>query len=191
MPKSSTATKERILAAGYRLLYREGFSRTGVDAVAEAAGVTKRTLYQHFQSKDALVAAMLDRHRAHALAQVQSWGDAEARTPEELIAALFGGLRAWSSDRKWLGSGFTRLTMELADLPGHPARETAHLHKDTVEKWLADELEGLGAPQSAELARQVVLLIEGCMALVLIHRDLEYLAAAEEAARRLARLSVP
>ncbi len=185
MPRSAIATRKRILSAGYNLLYREGFARVSVDAIAEAAGVTKRTLYQHFASKDAMVAAMLDQHHAHALAQMQSWGDVQAETPEQLISGLFDGLGSWASDPKWLGSGFTRLTMELADLPGHPARKAAHLHKSAVENWLARELQRLGAPNPVELARQVVLLIEGCLSLVLIHRDNSYITAAADAAALL------
>jgi AcrR family transcriptional regulator len=157
-----------------------------VDAIAEAAGVTKRTLYQHFTSKDAMVAAMLDQHHAHALAQIQNWGGAGADTPSGLISGLFAGLRLWADDPNWHGSGFTRLTMELADLPGHPARTAAHLHKSIVEHWLAKELQELGAPHPAELARHVILLIEGCLSLVLIHRETNYITAAEEAAQRLA-----
>ena len=186
MPRSAVATRKRILSAGYGLLYREGFARVSVDAIAEAAGVTKRTLYQHFASKDAMVAAMLDQHHAYAFAQIQSWGDVRAETPAELLSALFDGLRSWASDPKWLGSVFTRLTMELADLPGHPARNVAHLHKLAVENWLAGELQRLGAPHPVELARQIVLLIEGCLSLVLIHGDNSYITAAAEAAERLA-----
>jgi hypothetical protein len=77
--------------------------------------------------------------------------------------------------------------MELAGLPGHPARKAAHLHKLTVEKWLAGELQRLGALYPVELARQIVLLIEGCLSLVLIHGDNRYITAAAKAAKRLAR----
>ena len=50
-------TRERILTAASKLFYAEGIRAVGVDAVAEKAGLTKRTLYYHFRSKDDLVAA--------------------------------------------------------------------------------------------------------------------------------------
>ena len=82
MARSSNTTKERILQAGYGLLYREGFTRTSLDAIAAAAGVTKRTLYYHFDSKDALVAAVLESQQARALEHIQGWaGDAPAGGP--------------------------------------------------------------------------------------------------------------
>ena len=51
------------------------------DAIALKAGVTKRALYYHFDSKDALVAAVLDHQHALALDQIKSWGRASATSP--------------------------------------------------------------------------------------------------------------
>ena len=186
MARAARQTKPRILAAAYRLFYAEGFARVSVDAIAEAAGITKRTLYYHFDSKDSLVAAVLDHQHLHALGQIQLWGGETARTPAEFLKRLFGQLEIWASRPKWLGSGFTRLTMELAHLPGHPARHAAHQHKAAIEEWLAGELKRLGSPDSRQLARQTMLLIEGCLSLILIHGDTGYAAAAAEAAGRLA-----
>lgn len=186
MPRVSDTTRDRILTAAYGQLYKEGFARVTMDAIARSAAVTKRTLYYHFDSKDALVAAVLHQQHAHALAQIQNWGDGPAANPADYLAAMFEALGRWSSQPGWLGSGFTRLTMELADMPGHPARRASHQHKLAVEKWLADKLAALGASDAPELARQVMLLIEGCLSLILIHGDPTYAAAAAKAARRLA-----
>ncbi len=179
-------TKSRILSAAYRLIYREGFARVSVDAIAAAAGVTKRTIYYHFQSKDDLAAAVLDRQHLRALAQIKGWGVRSARTPADFLASLFEQLERWTAKPNWLGSGFTRLTMELADLPGHPARRAAHRHKAAVEDWLVAKLQDLDARNAEELARQTVLLMEGCVALVLIHGDSSYVSAAARVARQLA-----
>ncbi len=48
MPRSSAATRQRILGAGYGLFRRKGFTRVNMDEIAAAAKVTKRTLYYHF-----------------------------------------------------------------------------------------------------------------------------------------------
>ena len=186
MTRAASTTKNRILSAAYGLLYREGFARVSVDAMAEAAGVTKRTLYYHFESKDALVAAVLDHQHIHTLARIRGWGKRSAESPAEFLTGLFEQLEIWASEPRWLGSGFTRLTMELADLPGHPARHAAHQHKIAVENWLAGELERLGVRPPEELACQVMLLVEGCLSLILIHGDTSYVAAASRAAKRLA-----
>lgn len=189
MPRSSEETVERILSAAYALLYKEGFARVSMDAIARAANVTKRSLYYHFESKDALVAAVLDRQHVHAITRIQKWNSGAAKSPREFLEELFGELEAWACDAKWLGSGFTRLTMELSDMPGHPARHAAHQHKLAIENWLADELKRLGARRSKQLAKQVALLLEGCLSLMLIHRDTSYAAEAAKAATRLAQQS--
>lgn len=60
MARSGTDTHERIIAAAAKLFYNEGVRAVSVDAVAERADVTKRTLYYHFDSKDELIAAYLE-----------------------------------------------------------------------------------------------------------------------------------
>lgn len=185
MARSGEDTRERLLNAAYGLFYKEGFSRVGVDAIAAAAGVTKRTLYNHFESKDALVGAVLEHQHQQALARIREWGKSSANTPADFLAAIFEALGGWMATPRWHGSGFTRLTMELADLPGHPARGAARVHKGAVEAWLVQELKQRGSPEPARLAQQVMLLLEGCQSMVLISGDPTYVEAAKEAALRL------
>src|SRR5678816_3428725 len=59
MPRPSEPTRARIVQAASALFYNEGIRRVSVDEVAAKAGLTKRTLYYHFKSKDDLVAAYL------------------------------------------------------------------------------------------------------------------------------------
>lgn len=191
MPRSASTTRTRILTAAYDLFYAEGFARVSMDAIAEAGGVTKRTLYYHFDSKDSLAAAVLDHQHVHALARIKEWGTSSEETPSDYLASLFKHFETWASNPRWHGSGFTRVVMELADLPGHPARHAAHQHKSAIEELLANELKRLGARHPKELARQVMLLLEGCLSLVLIHGDTAYIWAAAEAANRLANLRSP
>jgi len=88
---------------------------------------------------------------------------------DEIITARFSELAKWSMTPGWTGAGFTRLVMELADLPGHPARAIAHRHKAEVEAWWAGLLRKAGVASPREWAREVALLMEGAMALILIH----------------------
>lgn len=185
MARSVATTRQRILSEAYRLLYGQGFARVSMDEVGAAAGVTKRTIYNHFESKDALVAAVLDHQQEFALAQIRGWNKDKAASPEQFVRSLFSELGTWASKRGWLGSGFTRLTMELADLPGHPARRAASQHKATVETYLADELSRLGLDDAKMAASQIMQLVEGCMSLMLIHGDTAYADAASQAAVRL------
>jgi hypothetical protein len=102
--------------------------------------------------------------------------------PETIVRLLFADLLKWSSTSRWAGSGFTRLAMELADLPGHPARRIASAHKRLLETHLAEALAAAGVKSAASCARQIWVLSEGAMALMLIHGDRSYCKAAEKAA---------
>ena len=187
MGRSRLKTREKIFTSAYRLFYKQGFARTSVDAIAEESRVTKRTLYNHFESKDALLAAVLDHQHQNAMAQVHAWASSDTQTPEELVSSLFEKFGQWASAPRWHGSGFTRLTMELADLPGHPARKAAKRHKAIVEGWLVTELEKLGATHPEQLACQIVILLEGANSLTLIHGDSRYIKMAGESAKLLVR----
>lgn len=182
---SSQETRARILTSAYKLFYKEGFARVSVDSIADAAEVTKRTLYYHFKSKDALVADVLSYQHEFALSRIQEWGGTRALTPRAFVAGIFRRLSEWVAKPRWLGSGYTRLTMELADLPGHPARAVASSHKKSVEDWMTSRLKELGQKRSATKAKQIVILLEGAVTLTLIHGGTEYVASAAKAADEL------
>lgn len=186
MARTSGETKTRILEAAYALFYRNGFGRVGVDEIAETASVTKRTLYYHFDSKDSLIAAVLEHQQADALGTMTGWIDGAGHGVIELVDGIFEALDAWASKPRWQGSGFTRAVVELSGLPGHPARRVASRHKAAIEQRLADRLEASGAAASASLARQIVLLVEGALALTLIHGGHAYILEAKQAAIALA-----
>ena len=183
--RTADETRRVILEAAYELFYRHGFARVGLDAIAARAGVTKRTLYYHFRSKDDLLAAALESHSELALARIRHWGGGLPADLEGAIEILFARLGKWAGGPRFEGAGYTRLAMELADLQGHPARAIARRHKSSLEAWLAGELERRGAAEPAGAARQVLMLLEGAVALMLIHRDAGYIHSAAEAAKRL------
>src|SRR5262245_44792361 len=187
MPRSSDQTRKRILDAAYRLFRRQGYSRVSMDEIAAATRVTKRTLYYHFESKDQLLAHVLEAQHHLALAAFKTFGDRLSGSPEAIIDGLFRELAVWADRPRWAGSGFTRLVIELADLPGHPARLIARRHKAQLERSLAELLERSGVQQAGELARAIWLLSEGAISLILVHVDRGYSAAASDAANTLVR----
>jgi AcrR family transcriptional regulator len=185
MPRSADVTRRRILDAAYAQFYRKGFARVGVDEIAAAAKVTKRTLYYHFESKDDLLAAVLEAQHALALGTFRGWTDKLRGSAEQIVEAVFADLSKWSAKPRWSGSGFTRLAMELADLPGHPARAGARTHKKLVEAQFADVLARAGVRAPQKMAREIYILLEGATTLILIHGDRSYADVAADAAKRL------
>jgi hypothetical protein len=108
-----------------------------------------------------------------------------SKDPELLIETLFMRLAEWAARPRWTASGFTRVAIELTDLPGHPARKIAQRHKTEMEAYLAKMLAGCGVTASARLAREVWMLCEGAMVMMLVHGDRSYAKAGAEAAKAL------
>ena len=187
MPRSAEQTRGRILEAAYKLFRRQGYNRVTMDDIAKAAEFTKRTLYHHFNSKDQLLADVLESQHHLALRAFRTFGDNLSGSAEAIVEAMFQDLAVWADRPRWAGSGFTRLVIELADLPGHPARLIARRHKAQLEKCFAELLARSGVGRANELARAVWLLSEGAISLILIHGDRGYSAAASEAAITLVR----
>jgi AcrR family transcriptional regulator len=192
MARDSSKTRQRLIAAADGLFYGQGIRAVGVDAIAAAAGVTKRTLYYHFASKDDLIAAYLEIRDQPNLALFKRWfaeadGDGAAK-----VEAIFHNLARSARHAKWKGCGFLRTSVELVNLPGHPAMVIGRAHKKRVEDWLCSVFEEAIALRDArQLARQVILLLDGAFAVVLLHRDPSYMETAGAAAARLVRELTP
>jgi AcrR family transcriptional regulator len=189
LPRSAESTRQRIIDAAYGLFRRRGYSRVSMDEIAAATAVTKRTLYYHFESKDELLAEVLETQHRLALAAFRTFGSKLSGSPEAIVDKLFQDLAVWADKPRWAGSGFTRLVIELADLPGHPARLIARRHKALLESHFAELFARAGISAARELAREIWLLSEGAISLILVHGDRTYAAAAAKAAKRLIRSS--
>ena len=185
MPRSADATRKRILDAAYRQFHRKGFARVNLDEIARAASVTKRTLYYHFRSKDDLLAVVLEGQHQLALTTFRTWTDRISGNPEAVVAQMFAELAKWTATPRFSGSGFTRVAIELADMPGHPGRAIARRHKTMVEGYIAEVFAKAGIASPRERAREIYTLLEGATALVLVHGDRSYVKAGAEAAKAL------
>jgi AcrR family transcriptional regulator len=183
--------RKRILLAAFELFYKTGYARVSMDAVADLAGVSKKTLYQHFENKNDLVASVIAEEHLAVLARIQEKRESSEESAAGCLTALFKEIEEWAAEPKWLGPGFTRLAMELAADADHPVRHAVHQNKRDFESWLTRELARVGVDQPEKLARQVMALIEGGLSLALIHGDGSYITEAGEAAQRLARQDPP
>lgn len=166
--------RERILRAADRLFYGEGVRATGVDAVAAEAGISKRTLYNHFASKDALIAAYLER-RARPLPPAEG-------PPADQILGLFESLERGFADPRFRGCPFVNAVAELGD---GPSRDLAVAFKDGRRAWFRERLAALGARDPDALSGQLALLLDGAIAQALVRGDPTVARSARDAARVL------
>jgi len=186
MPRTSSEhTRRQIVDAAYESFYQRGFARSSVDEIAAMAKVTKRTLYNHFDSKDSLLAAVLETQRELSPSRIQKYQERYSGNAERFVSVLFEEFRKWSERPGWAGSGITRLALELADLPGHPARLVARRHKSQMQDWLEGMLRRAGTRRSSAKARELQLLVEGAGVMMLISGDRSYADTAATLAIRL------
>ena len=101
------------------------------------------------------------------------------------VKGIFSNLARSARHPKWKGCGFLRTSAELANMPGHPAIKIGAAHKKKFEDWLRVTFVAEGIGDGLQLARQILLLLDGSFAVVLLHRDPSYMETAGEAARSL------
>jgi AcrR family transcriptional regulator len=179
------STRDRILDAASLLFYREGIRAVSLDVIAAKAGVTKKTLYYHFRSKDDLIVGYLTSRDQPNLTLFAKWYDEAKGGAANRTAEIFRQVGRHARHPRWKGCGFLRTVAELANMPGHPARRIGAAHKKKFEEWLAQRYAESGLANPNTIARAVALLMEGAFAAMLIHRDPAYADAAAEAARLL------
>jgi len=177
-----TAAGERILRAAEELFYSKGIRAVGVDAIADAAGVTKKTLYDRFGSKDNLIAAYLRRRDAtwHAFLDDQL-RRRRATEPQQVILALFSALTDWIAEHQ-RGCGFINAAAELAE-SDHPAMPVIVGQKRWMRDEFAAQARKAGLRRPDELADRLLLLHEGA----LVSHQVAAMENATEVAHRAAR----
>jgi len=151
--------RERILEAASELFYRQGIRAVGVDAIAEAAGTNKMTLYRHFASKDQLVAECLRRHAAEIDA---AWDGIEKAHPHDPKGQLQDWLRLFGEFVTRMSERGCPLANAAVELPrDHPARRVIEAHKAGHRERLAQLCRDAGLAEPERLADSVFLLVEG------------------------------
>jgi AcrR family transcriptional regulator len=158
-PKPSS--RERLLEAAATLTYRDGVG-VGVEALCRAAGVSKRSMYQLFDSKDELLAASLERGAsAYVATLLPAAGD--GRPPRERILHVFKQMELQAGAPEFRGCRYLAVQIEVKD-QNHPASRVARRVKENLTAFFRAEAEQGGASDPDLLARQLSLVFDGASA---------------------------
>jgi AcrR family transcriptional regulator len=168
--------KERILETADRLFYLRGIRAVGVDTISAEIGISKRTLYNHFPSKDELIAAYL----ARRFKQVP----ASDKPPAEQILGTFDSLERRFARTDFRGCPFVNAVAELG-AEDQAVRKIAIAFKESRRVWFRDLLTQLEVANADDLATQLTLLVDGSIAQDLVRSDPSMARAAKAAARVL------
>ena len=164
-----TETDARIADQAAELFHQQGITATGVEALSHAAGISKRTLYERFGSKDGLIAAAFD-VRDVPVFKLYTAAAERAATPRDQLVALFDSLEAIIRADEFRGCPYTSASSELAD-PDHPAHPVIRRHKERLRRWILARARAAGAADPAGLSRQLMVVFDGAMVQSLIQRS--------------------
>jgi len=156
-----TPAARRILEVASELFYRRGIHAIGVDTIAAESGVTKRTLYDRFGSKDGLLLAYLQARDRHWRGVVIAHVDGRHEDERQRVLAPFDALAEWLASGS-RGCCFVNAFAELPE-PEHPARRVIGESKQWLRELFHRLLIDAGVQNAELLARQLLTLHEGAI----------------------------
>ncbi|PUA82620.1 TetR/AcrR family transcriptional regulator [Nocardioides currus] len=153
---------ERLLAAADEVLYEEGIAQTAVQRILERSGAARGTLYGHFETKEQLVEAYLERRHERTIAVIEdAVAEVDETDPHQVFDALMSVAERRSNDEVFRGCAFAVAVAELPDETG-PAVRWARTHKHAVKGVLEASLRGRTADPVAT-AEALVVLYDGSL----------------------------
>jgi len=177
----SPSKRDQIVDEALKLFYRYGFHATGVDKIITQAGVSKKTLYSHFRTKDELILATLRRRDELFRNNMMRETERKATEPRKRLSALFDFLTDWFNEKDFSGCMFINAAAEFgnADDPSHMICAE---HKRLVADYIRQLAEQAGADDAAALAHELNLLMEGAIVYAYVMGDKQAAARAKEMA---------
>ena len=175
--------RDHLVGTALALFSKHGYHATGIDRILAESGVAKMTLYKHFRSKDDLILAVLRRRDEEFRRWFQAEIESRAATPHERILAAFDVLEAWFKDPEFNGCCFIHAAGEYGSKDNRVHTAAAE-HKARVLGYFRDLAQAAGAAAPDDLARQLMLLVDGAIVTAHVSGD----AASARGARTLAEV---
>jgi AcrR family transcriptional regulator len=180
----------RIATIAGQMFHEHGITATGVEALSRAAGISKRTLYERFGSKEHLVAAALEVHDLPVFETFVAAADAGAADPAGQLLGLFDHMERMVVEAEFRGCPFVNASSELTD-PAHPAHEVIRRHKHRLREWMRDKARAAGSADPDLLSRQLMIIFDGAQTEAQVERSVRPVRDAREVARTLIAAALP
>lgn len=151
-------TRQRTLDRAQDLFHREGFHTVGVDRLASEIGISKKTLYKHFGSKENLLAEVVDQCDSMAVADLPDEHD--DASPYERVLGIFAAQELYCRQPEFSGCFFVNIATELRD-PDNPVVRRAGFHKSQITQYVIRQATLAGATDPDGLAEQLTVIHNG------------------------------
>lgn len=167
------SVRDKLLDAAEALVYAGGIHATGVDAIVRQSSTARKSFYTYFESKDALVAAALQRRHERWMSWFVEGTRRRGKTARAQLLGMFEVLREWFASPGFHGCAFLNAAGEIGSAED-PIRLVAREHKAQLlqfvrvlcEAYLAET--GGETKDAAPLARQWLILIDGAIGVALV-----------------------
>jgi AcrR family transcriptional regulator len=151
--------RDRLLRSAADLFYREGVATVGVERLCQTAGVSKRSMYQLFETKDELVAESLREYGSREVAGYFAAAGVEP-TPRARILHVFERLQERAESPGFHGCPFVNTAVEMHDAD-HPASAVARQFKEQLTAYFEEQARLGGARDSQTVAAQLTVVFDG------------------------------
>ncbi|MAE61350.1 MAG: TetR family transcriptional regulator [Planctomycetaceae bacterium] len=181
----SESRRDQIIETAMKLFCRDGFHATGVDAVVQASGVAKMTLYRHFKSKDELILAAIRRSDERFRHWFMTELEARASDPAGRLMRILDLVDECIHNEEFSGCPFILASGEFSE-PDHPVNVAVAEHTRLLHRYVSGIAAEAGVADPDSLTIQICLLAEGVFVQAHLGRK-DVVAQARAAAETLIR----
>ena len=182
--------REQLIKTALELFAKNGIHATGIDTIVEYSGVTKKTLYAHFRSKEELVLAVLRQYNVLArnvfMRRVESGG----KTPRARLLAIFNVAQRWFQQNNFHGCLFINTIGEYSG-KATPIRQICKEYKKLVKGYIFSLCKQAGAKDPQGLAEELAMLLEGATVTAQVSQNPKTAQIAKRVAKALIDEAVP
>lgn len=176
--------REHLIDTAIGLFCAHGYHATGIDRILNEAGVSKKTLYTHFRSKEELIMAALRKYDGLFRNDFMRRIDRMGATPREKLLAIFDAAQAWFSQKQFFGCMFINAVGEYAE-DDSPIRAISQQFKRAMRDYIRDLCVQAGAKAPEALADQLALLFEGATVTAQVSQNADAAETAKTIAKQL------
>jgi AcrR family transcriptional regulator len=169
MIKKTTDTRDKILKTAEELIYQNGIHAMGMDLLVKTSGVARKSIYRHFANKEDVASAALTERDERWMQWFRTESD-KGKTPQERILNMFTVLKSWFESDGFRGCAFINTAGEVGD-PEDPVRQIARMHKQKLLDYALELAEQLNVEHPDDLARQLLILLEGAITMSYVMGD--------------------
>lgn len=175
--------RDTVLKTAEQLIYQHGIHATGMDLLVRTSGVSRKSIYRYFGTKDDIAAHALMARDIRWMAWFRTEVD-KAPTPEARILNLFTVLKGWFLSDGFRGCAFINTAGEVGD-PTDPVRLIAKEHKQKLLDYTLELCGALEVAAPITLAKQLLILMDGAITVARVMGDPNSADNARDIARRL------